>query len=57
MQWGEGTHPSSMAQLEDCSPFEVSGQFLSTTHAALEDITSGHSDMTVTLRGRMEVSI
>lgn len=56
MQWGQGTSPSSLAQSENCSPFEVSGQFLSSTHAVLEDITSGHSDMVVTLCGRAEVS-
>ena len=55
-KWGVATPPSALRGHAEASPFEVSGEFLSTTHHTIEDITSGHQDMKHTLEGRLEVS-
>ena len=56
LYWGSATPPSSVRGHADALPFEVSGEFLSTTHQVIEDIASGHQDMNDTLSGRLEVS-
>lgn len=55
-QWRSATPPSAVRGHAETAPFEVSGEFLSTTHQVIEDITSGHQDMKESLLGRLEVS-
>jgi hypothetical protein len=54
-QWGCATPPSAVRGHAEASPFEVSGEFLSSTHQAIEEIVSGHQDMNETLQARLEV--
>ena len=54
-QWGSATPPSAVRGHAEASPFEVSGEFLSSTHMAIEDLVSGHQDMKDTLQARLEV--
>ena len=49
--WGEGTTLSHEAH----DMFEVSGQYLSTQHSALEEVVTGHGDVVEDLRSRVEV--
>ena len=55
LQWGSATPPSAVHGHAEATFFEVSGEFLSRTHQAIEDITSGHQDMKDTLLVRYEV--
>ncbi len=57
MQWGEATPTSLFLSADNVSLFEVSGEVLSPSHTLLEEVVSGHNDITTTLGERMEASI
>ncbi len=56
MQWGEATPTSLFLSADSVSLFEVSGEVLSESHTLLEEVVSGHSDITTTLGERVEAS-
>lgn len=55
-QWGSATPPSIVRGHAETMAFEISGEFLSSTHQTIEEVTSGHKDMKETLLSRFEVS-
>ena len=60
MQWGEAPPtPLFLSAADSVSLFEVSGECgeLSPSHTLVEEVVSGHTDVTTTLRDRVEVNL
>ncbi len=53
--WGQVTPYPSMSTQNNL--FEVSGEYLSSSYSAVEEVTSGHTDIELSLQTRIKVCV